>query len=338
VMLLDDKSGQGGDLQLQSLAHGVILLERLAMEYGAERRRLQIMKLRGVPFRGGYHDFRILTGQTCVYPRILRHGTDKKKPERIFESGSAGLDTLLGGGLLAGTSTLVMGSAGTGKSVLSMQYATTAALSGIRTRVYLFDERLQTALIRADALAPQVASAIKDGSLQLKQIEPTEMSPGEFAQDIVKGVEHDGVGFIVIDSINGYMQAMPAERLLLVQVHELLSYLSDRGVPMVMTLVQHGVFGGEIQDAAQISYLADTVVLLRYFEHEGAVRRAISVVKKRVGSHETTIREAAIGAGGIRVGAPLQEFRGVLTGVPEFLGKIAPIDGVYPETGVTPRG
>jgi circadian clock protein KaiC len=339
VMLLDDKSGQDGDLQLQSLAHGVVLLERLAMDYGAERRRLQIMKLRGVPFRGGYHDFRILTGQVCVYPRILRHEGARHNTDRLFVSGSPGLDTLVGGGLLAGSSTVVMGAAGTGKSVLTMQYAAAAALSGVKTRFYLFDERMHTALIRAKALTLDAAGAIANGSLELKQIEPTEMSPGEFARDIVHGVENSGVGLIVVDSINGDVQAMPAERLLLVQVHELLSYLADRGVAILMTLVQHGMFGSEQQDAAEISYLADTVMLLRYFEHQGAVRRSISVVKKRVGSHETTIREAAIGPGGIRVGGPLRKFRGVLTGVPEYLGKVAPlIAGVAPGAGEATGG
>jgi circadian clock protein KaiC len=221
-----------------------------------------------------------------------------------------------------------MGPAGTGKSVLAMQFAQQASESGNKTRVYLFDERVTTATERAKGLGIDASDALADGRLVLRQIEPTEMSPGEFAQDVVSAVENDGVKLIVLDSINGYMQAMPAERLLLVQVHELLSYLADRGVAMIMTLVQHGVFGGSVDSAAEVSYLADSVVLLRYFEHGGAVRRAISVVKKRSGTHESTIREFGVGMGGIRVGQPLHTFRGVLTGVPEYTGLAEPLMSV----------
>jgi circadian clock protein KaiC len=325
VLLLDDHSHPSGDLQLQSLAHGVIMLEHLAMEYGAERRRLQVAKLRGVRYRGGFHDFRIKKGGIEVYPRILRHTPPANKPRPTLSSGSPELDSLLGGGILGGTSTLLMGSAGTGKSVLSMQYAQQVAETGTKTRVYLFDERITTAVLRAEGLGIDASAALDDGRLVLRQVEPTEMSPGEFAQDIVNAVENDGVRLIVLDSINGYMQAMPAERLLLVQVHELLSYLADCGVSIIMTLVQHGVFGTAIEGGAEVSYLADTVLLLRYFEHAGTVRRAISVVKKRNGRHESTIREFVVGPGGLRVGEPLHDFRGVLTGVPEYLGRIEPL-------------
>lgn len=325
VVLIDDRTHPAGDLQLQSLAHGVIQLEHLAMEYGAERRRLQVTKLRGVRFHGGYHDFRIRTGGIEVFPRIIRHPDAPRRPPTVFESGSRELDELVGSGLPGGTSTLVMGSAGAGKSILCMQYALRAARSGVKTRVYLFDERTATALVRARSLDMDPAESIANGTLSLRQIEPTEMSPGEFAQDIVCSVEEDGVGLIVIDSINGYLQAMPAERLLLVQIHELLSYLADRGVAMLMTLVQYGVFGGQVDESAEVSYLADTVLLLRYFEFSGSVRRAMSVVKKRSGPHESTIREFVIGAGGIRVGDPLRAFRGVLTGVPEYIGRIEPL-------------
>jgi circadian clock protein KaiC len=325
VLLLDDRSHPAGDLQLQSLAHGVILLEHMAMDYGAERRRLQIMKLRGARFRGGYHDFRIRTGGVEVYPRILRSGTIATATTEVLASGSPELDSLLGGGLVAGTSTVLMGSAGTGKSVLALQYAHRAAESGKRTRAYLFDERIGTALRRAEGLGIDAGAASRDGRLTLRQVEPTEMSPGEFAQDIVRAVEDDGVSLIVIDSVNGYMQAMPAERLLLVQVHELLSYLSTRGVTMIMTLVQHGVLAALADEAADVSYLADTVVLMRYFEHAGAVRRAISVVKKRTGAHEQTIREFSVGPGGLHVGEPLRDFRGVLTGTPEYTGAPEPL-------------
>ena len=325
VLLIDDRTHPAGDLQLQSLAHGVIQLEHLAMEYGAERRRLQVTKLRGVRFQGGYHDFRIRTGGIEVYPRIIRHANAPRRPPNAFSSGSEELDKLVGSGLPSGTSTLVMGSAGAGKSILCMQYALRAARSGTKTRVYLFDERTATALTRARGLDMDPTKLIDDGMLSLRQIEPTEMSPGEFAQDIVCAIEEDGVGLLVIDSINGSLQAMPAERLLLVQLHELLSYLADRGVTMLMTLVQYGVFGGHVDEAAEVSYLADTVLLLRYFEFSGSVRRAMSVVKKRSGTHESTIREFVIGTGGIRVGDPLRAFRGVLTGVPEYTGRVEPL-------------
>lgn len=325
VLLLDDRTHPNGDLQLQSLAHGVVLLEHLAMDYGAERRRLQVMKLRGVRFRGGYHDFRIRTGGVEVYPRILNTGEQRKTDNQTTSSGSAELDALLGGGIVAGTSTVLMGSAGTGKSVLALQYAHTAASAGHRARAYLFDERLSTALVRAHGLGIDTSSTVSDGRLSMCQIEPTQMSPGEFAQDVVRAVEEGGVKLIIIDSLNGYMQAMPSERLLIVQIHELLSYLSRRGVTIIMTLVQHGVFGGAIDQAAEVSYVADTVVLMRYFEYAGSVRRAISVVKKRTGSHEQTIREFVVGPGGLRVGEPLHEFRGVLTGVPEYTGLIEPL-------------
>lgn len=325
VLLLDDRSHPSGDLQLQSLAHGVILLEHLAMDYGSERRRLQVMKLRGVPFRGGYHDFRICTGGVEVYPRILHQEQLNGGDRGVLRSGSSELDALLGGGISVGTSTLLMGSAGTGKSILSLQYAHAAAEAGERARVYLFDERKSTALQRAAALGIDATAPLADGRLVLRQVEPTEMSPGEFAQDIVRAVEHDNVRLIVIDSINGYLQAMPAERLLLVQVHELLSYLSSHGVSIIMTLVQHGVFGKTIEEAAEVSYLADTVAVLRYFEHAGVVRRAISIVKKRTGSHESAIREFGVAPGGLRVGEPLHAFRGVLTGVPEYIGPSEPL-------------
>jgi circadian clock protein KaiC len=325
VFLLDDKSAPEGDLQLHSLAHGVVQLEHVALEYGAERRRLQVLKLRGRRFRGGYHDFRILTGGLAVYPRIARHQTAERETLRTLPSGSSELDLLLGGGLTAGTSLLITGPAGTGKSVLATQYACAAATRGERVRFYLFDERLSTFTMRAEGLGMDVREMVGDGRLQLCQIEPTERSPGEFAHDVVRAVEEQGVRLVVIDSINGYMQSMPEERLLPIQVHELLSYLAGRGVTSVLTLVQRGIFGSPVDEAADISYLADTVVLLRYFEVSGSVRQAVSVVKKRSGDHERTIRECRVGPGGLHVGPPLHEFQGVLTGVPEYVGERGPL-------------
>jgi circadian clock protein KaiC len=222
---------------------------------------------------------------------------------------------------------LFIGAAGTGTSVLAMQFALTTVAQGERVRVFMFDERITTAMIRAKGLGLDLDTPLRDGRLTLSQVEPTQMSPGEFAHEVVRAVEEDSASLVIIDSINGYMQAMPHERLLAVQVHELLSYLSRRGVSVIMTLVQRGIFGAPVSEAAEVSYLADAVVLLRYFEHAGTVRRAISVVKKRSGVHEQTIREFRVELGGFRVGEPLTEFRGVLTGNPEYLGELAPLMG-----------
>lgn len=325
VLVLDDRTGPEGDLQLHSIAHGVIALEQVAMDYGAERRRLQVKKLRGSRYRGGYHDFRIRTGGIEVYPRIQYAPRSEKVSDASLSSGSAELDALLGGGLTRGTSVLVTGAAGTGKSVLTMQIAHAAAERGERARVYMFDERLATARARAAGLDMDDTGAITDGRLSLRQIEPTEMPPGEFANEIVRAVEVDGVTLIILDSLNGFLQAMPNERLLAIQVHELLSYLACRGVTILMTLVQRGIFGSPVDDAAEVSYLADMVILLRYFEYAGAVRQAISVVKKRSGPHERTVRECRVERGGLHLGAPLDAFRGVLTGVPVYEGEFNPL-------------
>ena len=325
VLLLDDRSAPEGDVQLHSLAHGVISLEHLAMEYGAERRRMQVTKLRGVRFRGGYHDFRICTGGIEVYPRVRSTQSDAAPIVESVTSNSTTLDALLGGGIATGTSTLIVGAAGTGKTVLTLQYLHASVERGERVRLFMFDERMHTFLTRAEGLGIDLSAAMADGRFSLVQIEPTSMSPGEFASEVVKAVERDHVAMIAIDSVNGYLNAMPAEQLLGVQLHELLSYLANHGVTSILTLVQRGVFGGPIQEEADVSYLADTVVLLRYFEYQGAVRGAISVVKKRSGSHEHTIRECRVGPGGLEVGAPLSEFRGVLTGVPEYTGESAPL-------------
>jgi circadian clock protein KaiC len=325
VLLLDDKSAPEGDLQLHSLAHGVIQLDHLALEYGAERRRLQIMKLRGRRYRGGFHDFRIRKGGLEVFPRLELSSASSAAGTRIVPSGSAELDALLGGGIQNGTSILLTGSAGTGKSVLATQYACAAAAAGEKVVFYLFDERKRTFELRAEGLGMEVSGMIADGRLRLEQVEPTERSPGEFAHDVMRSIEEDDVKLVVIDSINGYMQSMPEERLLPIQVHEMLSFLSNKGVTCVMTLVQRGIFGGPVDEAAEVSYLADTVVLLRYFEVSGTVRQAISVVKKRSSDHERTIREFRVARGGLKLGPPLHEFQGVLAGIPEYIGEAGPL-------------
>jgi circadian clock protein KaiC len=336
VLFLDDRTAPDGDMQLHSLAHGVLILDHLAVDYGSERRRLQVKKMRGAQFRGGYHDFRINTGGLVVYPRLLTGEAGALPRGKPVASGSRELDALLGGGLSVGTSTLITGAAGTGKSVLCLQYGLAAASRGERVHFYLFDERASTFRARAEGLGMPLAEAEKSGRFIVRQIEPTQMSPGEFAHEIENAVQRDGMDMVVIDSINGYMQAMPSERMLGVQVHEMLSYLANNRVTSLLTLVQHGVFGGPVDEAAEVSYLADTVVLLRYFEHAGAVRQAISGVKKRSGPHEHTIRECRVDRGGMIVGEPLTEFRGVLTGVPEYAGREEPLMSTPAHGGMQP--
>jgi circadian clock protein KaiC len=325
VLMLDDKTSPEGDLQLHSLAHGVIILEHVALEYGSERRRLQVTKVRGSRFRGGYHDFRITTGGLAVYPRILYDDARAQTTDATLSSGADKIDTLLGGGLTCGTSLLITGAAGTGKSVLCTQYAHAAVKRGERVLFYLFDERMSTFRLRTAALDMDMTKELESGQLKLQQIEPTSLSPGEFASQVVTAVESAHISLVIIDSINGYMQSMPEERLLPIQVHELLSFLSNNGVTCIMTLVQHGIFGNPVDEAAEVSYLADAVVLMRYFEVNGSVRQAVSVVKRRSGDHERTIRECKVGRGGLQVGEPLREFQGVLTGVPRYSGTIAPL-------------
>jgi circadian clock protein KaiC len=325
VLLLDDKSAPERDMQLHSLAHGVIALDHVALEYGSERRRLQVTKIRGSRFRGGYHDFRITTGGLEVYPRILHDVPRVDVSSQTINSGSDTLDALLGGGLTCGTSMLITGAAGTGKSVLATQYAEAELKRGQKVLFYMFDERLSTFRQRSSALEMDVTGAIETGTLRVQQVEPTDLSPGEFASQVVNAVEADGVSLVIIDSINGYLQSMPEERLLPIQIHELLSFLSNNGVTCIMTLVQHGIFGNPVDEAADVSYLADTVVLMRYFEVSGSVRQAISVVKRRSGDHERTIRECRVGKGGLLVGEPLQDFHGVLTGVPSYVGPSTPL-------------
>ncbi len=325
VILLDDKTAPEGDLQLHSLAHGVIVLQHVSLEYGSERRRLQVTKVRGIKFRGGFHDFRIVTGGIEVYPRVLQDEPRVNMTGDTLKSGSESLDALLGGGITCGTSTLITGAAGTGKSVLCTQFARADIKRGKRVLFYLFDERMTTFKLRSAALGMDMDDAQKSGQLKMTQVEPTELSPGEFASQVVRAVESDKCSLVIIDSINGYMQSMPEERLLPIQIHELLSFLSNNGVTCIMTLVQHGIFGNPVDEAVEVSYLADTVILMRYFEVSGTVRQAISVVKKRSGDHERTIRECKVHKGGLFVGKPLREFQGVLTGVPRYTGSDAPL-------------
>jgi circadian clock protein KaiC len=322
--LLDDRTGEDGDLQLRSLAHGVLLLEQLALDYGAERRKLRVVKMRGVRYRGGFHDYTIQTGGLVVFPRLVaaEHHTPFQRGTLL--SGVSELDTLLGGGLDRATSSLIMGPAGSGKTVLATQYACSAAGRGDHVAFYLFDERLGTFLDRAEQLGLPLQKYEREGRILIRSIDPAEVSPGEFANSIVDTAEQEGTKFVVIDSLNGYINAMPDERLLDIRLHELLSYLSQRGITTLLTLAQHGLFASSAQQA-EVSYLADSLLVLRFFEAVGEVRRAISVLKKRSGPHELTIREFQVTNSGIRVGEPLRDFQGVLTGVPHYVGQQQPL-------------
>jgi circadian clock protein KaiC len=324
VLLLDDRTSADADLQVQSIAHGVVMLEQLELDYGSERRRLRVSKLRGSRFRGGFHDFNIRTGGIEVYPRLVAAERRREFTSEPVTSGVAELDALLGGGLDRGTASLVMGPAGCGKSSLATHFAAAAAKRGEVAASFIFDEGVNIYLNRAAGLGNDLRAEVEAGHLLVQQVDPAELSPGEFAHNVCMAVERDGARVVIIDSLNGYLQAMPDERFLTAQMHELLTYLNQQGVVTILVMAQHGFMGASMTSPVDVSYLADTVVLLRYFEAAGAIRRAISVVKKRTGRHEDTIREMRLSASrGVEVGEPLTAFHGVLTGVPVFTGDAA---------------
>jgi circadian clock protein KaiC len=324
VLLLDDLSSHADDLQLHSISHGVIVLEQIALDYGAERRRLRVSKMRGIEFRGGYHDFTIENGGLSVYPRLVAAEHHKYFHGDPTPSGNAELDSLLGGGLHRGTSALLIGGAGVGKSTIALTYAVAAAQRGEHAVIYAFDEGLGTIYARSDSLDIPLRELVGAGRISIQQVDPAELSPGEFVALVRAAVETRQARVVLIDTLNGYLNAMPDERFLVLQMHELLSYLNQLGVVSILVLAQHGLMG-PMQTPLDISYLSDTVVMLRYFEAEGEVRRAISVVKKRSGAHETNIREFRLGTGGLQVGPPLRDFRGVFTGTPTYVGTAKPL-------------
>lgn len=319
AILLDDLTSSAEDLQMQSIVHGVLHLEQLSPEYGSERRRLRVVKYRGVPFRGGYHDYVIRQGGIEVFPRLVasehRHASDGLK----HSSGIVGLDMLLGGGIEEGTSTLIIGPAGTGKSTLATQFAVAAAARGKHAALFVFDESPETLLSRCAAMSMDVASHVESGHISVQPIAPAELAPGEFVHQVRTAVT-EGTSIIVIDSLNGYLNAMPGERFLTIQLHELLKYLGQQGVATILIGAHQGIVGTQMHTPVDASYLADAVILLRYFEARGDVRQAISVVKKRGSQHERTIREFFFDTSGIHVGEPLRQFHGVLTGVPVYDG------------------
>jgi circadian clock protein KaiC len=324
VLLLDDRTSTDGDLQVQSIAHGVLMLEQMTVEYGGERRRLRVVKLRGSRFRGGYHDFNIKTGGVELYPRLVAAEHHREFKKESISCSVPELDALLGGGLDRGTSTLIMGPAGSGKSSIAAQFIACAARRGETSAAFIFDEGIGIHMARAAGLGNDIRGEVESGRIRVQQIDPAEMSPGEFAHGVRRSVEQDGARVVVIDSLNGYLQAMPDERFLTAQLHELLTYLNQQGVVTLLVMAQHGFLGANMGTPVDVSYLADTVIMLRYFEAGGAVRRAISVVKKRTGFHEDTIRELRLSSKGIKVGKPLTEFQGVLTGAPTYTGKSVP--------------
>ena len=320
VLILDDLTTREGEQQLQSIAHGVIRMEREPREYGTTRRQIHIAKMRAVEFTDGRHDFIIKRGGIQLYPRLLAAGGASVHRDDLAASGSAELDALLGGGLDRGSSALLMGPAGSGKTTICSQYVIAALDRGEHVACYLFEESPETFLKRADGLGMNFRPHLESGLLDLAQADLAMLSPGEFSSRARQAVEKRDVSLIVIDSLNGYLNGMPSERYLLIHMHELLTYLGRKGVATLLTLAQHGVVGGAMHAPIDVSFLADTVMLLRYFEAEGLVRQAVSIVKKRRGGHERSIREMRITSGGLRVGEILKEFRGVLTGVPEYRG------------------
>jgi circadian clock protein KaiC len=327
VVLLDDMTAADHDLHVQSIAHGVIMLQHLSPEYGAERRRLRVIKYRGCQFRGGYHDYLIKRGGLVVFPRLIAAEHRQVATTHKLPSGIAEIDALLGGGVEEGTSTLIVGGAGTGKSTIGAQFCVAAAERGQKSISFMFDESPNTLFSRCGSLGVDVRKHVESGMIELVQVDPAELSPGEFTYLIREAVEKSGVKIVVVDSLNGYLNAMPEERFLIIQLHEVLVYLSQQGVATLLIGAHHGIIGSSMTTPVDASYLADAVVLLRYFESKGEVRQAISVVKKRGSKHERAIREFSLSDGHIRVGETLREFRGILTGVPVYEGSTEPLLG-----------
>jgi circadian clock protein KaiC len=327
VLLIDDLTSERADrdTHLHSLCHGVISLERFTMEFGAARRRLQIQKLRGATFIAGYHDLNIRTGSIEVYPRLVASNHHTHFSNDLVPSGVDELDALMGGGILRGTSTLLTGPAGTGKTTLALQYVDAACGRGEKCYLYEFDERIGTLLGRAEHMGMHLSKYIESGVLQVIQVDPAEMSPGEFAWNVFTAVQEKDCKLVVIDSLNGYLAAMPQEKHLLLQMHELLAFLNQSGVTTFLINPLLGLVNSLDVGQLNVSYIADAVVLFRYFEAEGRIRKALSVIKNRAGKHEETIREVRIDRRGLRVGEPLTDFRGVLTGTPEFVGSAKPL-------------
>jgi len=316
VMMLDDLTSHDNDLQVQSITHGAILLEHALPTFGKVRRRLHVTKYRGSDFRGGFHDYVIERGGLRVFPRLVAAEHRQSSSRERLRSNIAGLDSLMGGGLERGTSTLVQGAAGTGKSTIAALFAASAAERGERTAMFIFDESKNTLFSRMAGLGVDLRQYDQNGTITVTQIDPAEMSPGELASVVRASVDQGGASIVVIDSLNGYLQSMPDENFLIVQLHEMLSYLGQLGVASLLVSAQQGLMGTQMTSPVDVSYLADTVVMLRYYEDRGEVKQAVSVVKMRGGQHERTIREFRMHDGRVTVGEPLRNYRGVLSGIP----------------------
>ncbi len=330
TFMLDDRSAEGSDVQLQSIAHGVIRLQKNPRTYGITRRQVEILKVRGSGFREGLHDYNIAADGLHVYPRLVAAEHPSDFFEEPLPGGLQALDALFGGGVDRGSSTLLLGPTGVGKSSIVMQYLIAAAGRGERAVLYTFDESVRSASLRGKSLGFAIDEHIERGYLLLKQVDPAELSPGELVAEIRQAVDESDVRLVVIDSLNGFLHAMAGESDLPLQLHELLSFLGARGVATFLVLTQHG-FIGEVRTQVDVSYLADNVLMMRYFETQGVVRRALSVIKKRSGAHETTIRELRLASDGLHIGEPLIHFKGILSGNPGSEQSIDPA----PELSVT---
>lgn len=320
VLLLDDKTAEPGDLQLHSIAHGVISLEQAVQPFGPERRRVRVVKMRGTRVQSGLHDFVLDTGHVEVFPRLTASGSLPALDARPMTTGSPQLDSMLGGGLVPGSNTLLLGPAGVGKTTASVYCMVAALRRGERAAYFLFDEGVPSLLARSQALGVGLQSYVDDGRLVLNPVDPAELSPGEFASRVMQAVRRDGARFIAIDSLNAYMQAMPGQKYLLLHMHELLSRLGEYGVTTMLVVSQHGLIG-EARSEVELSYLSDVIVLFRYFEAKGQIHTAITAVKSRVGENQRSIREFRLTAArGMEIGAELADFEGVLSGLPTYRG------------------
>lgn len=319
VLMLDDLTSEIADKTVHSVAHGVIRLEQISPEYGAERRRLRVVKYRGQKFSGGHHDFTIETGGIRVFPRLVSAGHRNPFERTLLSTGISEFDALLGGGINTGSSTLVLGPAGTGKSLVTVTFAMAAIARGEKAALFIFDEELGLLFDRMKGMGIDLEKHQHEGMLYIQQIDAAELSPGEFSHRVCRLVDKEQIKTVVIDSLNGYRASMPEENSLILHIHELLQYLNRQGAATFMTVAQHGLVG-DMQSPVDVTYLADTVILLRYFEAIGEVRRAVSIIKKRTGRHETTIREFWIDEKGLSIGEPLTDFHGVLRGVPTYAG------------------
>ncbi|WP_343346437.1 ATPase domain-containing protein [Sphingomicrobium sp. XHP0239] len=324
VLLLDDLTTDVLDKTVHSVAHAVMRLEESAPTYGPERRRMRVIKYRGRRFRGGFHDMIIDTGGVKIFPRLVSSEHRRQFERSTVKTGNEQLDNILGGGLDRGSSALILGPAGTGKSLLTLSFVQSVVDRGERAAMFVFDEELGLLKQRAKGLGIDLQAMVDNGKLSLEQVDAAELTPGQFSQRVREQVENNDATTVVIDSLNGYQAAMPEEQALILHMHELLQFLNRRGASTFLTVAQHGLVG-DMRTPVDVTYLADTVILLRYFEAAGRVRRALSVVKKRTGAHEDTIREFSISESGINLGPPLTGFQGVLRGVPTFVGDDAPL-------------